>query len=114
MAPADRPPQGPDPVDRPARRAFSVDAATRPARAAHVIEYPLGESEVMLFAEGRQVVHTLNASAWAVWELCDGSRTVRDIAAELGAVVRRPAGDLVADVTTTVQQLGALGLVDAV
>jgi hypothetical protein len=39
---------------------------------------------------------------------------VRDIAAELGAVVRRPAGDLVADVTTTVQQLGALGLVDAV
>jgi hypothetical protein len=113
MAPADRNVPDPDPVDRPAEREFPVDAGTRPARAQHVREYPLGESEVILFAEGRQVVHTLNASAWAVWELCDGSRTIHDIAGELSAVVGRPAGELVSDVETTVRRLGALGLVDA-
>jgi hypothetical protein len=114
MAPADRNVPSPDPVDRPAEREFPVDASTRPTRAAHVREYPLGESEVLLFAEGRQVVHTLNASAWAVWDLCDGTRTVHEIGAELSALVGRPIEDLIPDVQTTVQRLGTLGLLDAV
>lgn len=114
MASAHRDVPDPDPVDRPAQRAFPVDGGTRPRRAAHVREYPLGESEVLLFAGGRQVVHTLNASAWAVWDLCDGSRTVHEIAEELGTVVGRAADELGSDVQGTVQRLGALGLLDAV
>jgi len=114
MAPADLPVPTPPPEDQPADRPFAVSGDTRPQRAAQVREYPLGETEVLLFAQGRHVVHTLNASAWAVWDLCDGSRTVDQIGQELSEVVGRPAGDLAPDIRTTVQRLGALGLLDAV
>jgi hypothetical protein len=68
--------------------------------------------EVLLFAEGRQVVHALNASAWAVWDLCDGSRTIRDMAGELGQLVGRDPSALETEIVRTVEELGRLGLVD--
>jgi hypothetical protein len=83
----------------------------RPIRAASVKEYPLGE-EMLLFAGGRQVVHALNASAWAVWDLCDGSRTVTEIAGELGEVVGRAPESLVPEVVRVVEDLGKLGLIE--
>ncbi len=94
----------------PAQGPFPVSALFRPRRVEGVREYPLGESELMLFAEVRQVVHTMNVSAWAVWELCDGARTVGEIAEELGATVSVPADALLPDVLTAVERLGALGL----
>jgi hypothetical protein len=107
------PETGPHPQtpDEPLDRAFSATPDSRPVRAAGVKEYPLG-NEVLLFAGGRQVVHALNASAWAVWDLCDGSRTVRDIAAELGELVGRETGSLVAEVIRAVEDLGKLGLLE--
>jgi Coenzyme PQQ synthesis protein D (PqqD) len=114
MAPAQNTSPRTDPDDQPAQRNFPVNADTRPIRAGDVREYPLGEEEVLLFAQGRQVVHALNASAWAVWDLCDGSRTVREIGRELAEVVGRTPGELGPDILSTVQQLGTLGLLDAV
>jgi hypothetical protein len=101
------------PTDRPLERDFPVSGDTRPVRAAHVREFPLGEAEVLLFAEGRQVVHTLNVSAWAIWGLCDGARTVSEIASELAAEVARTSEEITPDVLSTVGRLGALGLLDA-
>lgn len=95
----------------PEERDFPVSELTRPRRMDGVREYPLGESELMLFAEDRQVVHTVNVSAWAVWELCDGTRTISEIAAELGPAVSMPAETILPDVLATVERLGALGLV---
>lgn len=86
---------------------------TRPLRARDVKQFPLGEAEVLLFAEGRQVVHTLNVSAWATWELCDGARSVHDIARDLSHDVRRPVEELLPDVLAIVERLGSLGLLDA-
>jgi hypothetical protein len=104
----------PDPSEQPAARDFPVDDATRPRQAAGVREFPLGDAEMLLMSEGRQVVHTLNASAWAVWDLCDGTRTVARIAEEIGALLDRPAEELQGDIARTVQQLGSLALLDAV
>ena len=101
-------------LDQPIERHFSVSDGTCPKRAAGVTEFPLGETEMLLYTEGRQVVHTLNASAWAVWDLSDGTRSVAEIATELGADVGRPASEIIADIRETVQRLGALGLLDAV
>jgi hypothetical protein len=97
--------------DEPLARAFRATPETRPVRASEVREYPLGD-EVLLFAQGRQVVHTLNASAWAVWDLCDGSHSISDIAADLGRLVGRSPDSLLPDVVRTVDELGRLGLVN--
>jgi hypothetical protein len=97
--------------DQPLDRAFQATHETRPVRAAAVREYPLGD-EVLLFAEGRQVVHALNASAWAVWDLCDGSRTIRDMAGDIAQLVGRDAAVLEPEIVRTVEELGRLGLVD--
>jgi hypothetical protein len=58
-------------------------------------------------------VHTLNVSAWAIWGLCDGTRTVAEIATSLGVDVGLSADEILPDVRTTVQRLGSLGLLDA-
>lgn len=114
MARADEIAAAPDPEDQPAAREFPVSDATRPRQAAGVREFPLGDAEMLLMSEGRQVVHTLNASAWAVWDLCDGTRTVVAIAEEVGALLKRPPAELLDDIRATVQQLGSLALLDAV
>ena len=118
MESASRPPRPPanssvTPTDQPLERDFPVGNLTRPVHAKDVREFPLGEAEILLFAEGRQVVHTLNVSAWAIWGLCDGVRTVHEIATQLAADVRMTTDDILPDVIATVSQLGSLGLLDA-
>jgi len=101
----------PGPPDEPLALPFHATPSTHPGRAGDVREYPLGD-EVLLFADGRQVVHALNTSAWAVWDLCDGSRTVREIARELGELVGRDPESLEPEVVRTVEELGKLGLLE--
>jgi hypothetical protein len=102
-------PEPPD--DEPLARPFRATPGTRPGRSKDVREYPLGD-EVLLFADGRQVVHALNTSAWAVWDLCDGSRTIRDIVRELAELVGRDPDSLEPEVVRTVEELGGLGLLE--
>ena len=118
MESASRPPRPPansndTPTDQPLKRDFAVGKLTRPMQAKDVREFPLGEAEVLLFVEGRQVVHTLNVSAWAIWGLCDGARTVDEIATQLAADVGTTTDDILPDVIATVSELGSLGLLDA-
>jgi hypothetical protein len=101
----------PEPPDEPLDRPFAATPGTRPGRTEDVREYPLGD-EVLLFAGGRQVVHALNTSAWAVWDLCDGSRTVREIARDLAELVGRDPESLESEVVRTVEELGKLGLLE--
>ena len=65
------------------------------------------ERHVLLFPEGAL---TLNESAVAVLELCDGNRTLDDIAAELGAVYT-DGPDLRSDVQELIGAVAAQGLV---
>jgi pyrroloquinoline quinone biosynthesis protein D len=63
------------------------------------------ERHVLLYPEGALV---LNGTATAVLELCNGERTVDDIAGELGT---RFAADVHADVQNLLQAMRERGLV---
>ncbi|MCE9601452.1 MAG: PqqD family protein [Gemmatimonadetes bacterium] len=104
----------PAPDELPANRPFAVGDGSRVVRGSAVKEFPLGDAEMLLFHEGRQVVHTLNTSAWAVWDLCDGTRTVADIARELSSAVGHPVDAVLADVHAVIGQLGTLALLELV
>jgi hypothetical protein len=54
----------------------------------------------------------LNASGKAIWELCDGSRTVDEIGSELSKRFASNGRDLTADVVSTVSQLRAAGFLN--
>ncbi len=113
-SPPHRDPSDPaGPPDAPAARAFEVHDGLRPRRSALVKEHPLSDDELMLTIGDHQVVHALNPSAWAVWDLCDGSRSVREIAELLAREVPVPLETLLPDVRETVRRLGVLALVDA-
>src|SRR5690242_19602799 len=49
------------------------------ARQEVIISYP-GSGETVLYDAKRNKAHCLNATAAFVWQQCDGTRTVRDIA----------------------------------
>jgi hypothetical protein len=56
------------------------------------------------------VMRILNTSASAIWRLCDGTRTVTDLVAELGRNHDADPDVLAADVVATVDELLRLGL----
>ena len=55
---------------------------------------------------------TLNRAARAVWALCDGSRTIREIADVLAEWTQLPADELTRDVRSSVHALDELGLLE--
>ena len=93
-----RPPGG-DPQGRPLR---SVDAT----------EDPLGD-EVVIYVPGRASAFSLNESARAIWGLCDGSRSVADIARLLGDRLSPPGEVPLADVEQAITRLWKLGLLES-
>lgn len=54
----------------------------------------------------------LNASGKAIWELCDGERTISDIGDELAQRFDGNSRDVTADVATTLGQLRAAGFLE--
>ncbi|MBM4457729.1 MAG: PqqD family protein [Chloroflexi bacterium] len=55
-----------------------------PLRRSDVIGQHAGR-ETLLYDPVADAVHTLNPTAWAVWELCDGRHTPADMATHLRA-----------------------------
>lgn len=70
--------------------------------------------EMVLYLPGQELVVSLNHSAAAVWELCDGQTTAAGISQELGRVLGRPGQELLAEVEAAVGQLVDLGLVEII
>lgn len=66
--------------------------------------------EMVLYDPARDMAFSLNLSARAVWELCDGERSVAAIAQALSATLETPPPRLAADVEATVQRFLDLGL----
>ena len=82
----------------------AVDSRSLPARAPGVQELER-EDELLLFFDVRERGFVLNRSARAVWDLCDGRRTVRDVSRVLEAQLELPRDALFGDVRDTVQGL---------
>ena len=84
-----------------------------PRRSDGVTTRSLG-SKLVLYNPGSREVSVLNATAAAVWELCDGETPVADAVARLQTRFRGAGTrDLGADVAAVVQMLSERGLLSA-
>jgi pyrroloquinoline quinone biosynthesis protein D len=70
------------------------------------------DGEILLYKTGTHKVVYLNETAALVWKLCDGERTVREIADLLGKGFPN-CGDLAQDVEKAIQSLLKEGAISA-
>ncbi|MGQ9525327.1 MAG: PqqD family protein [Armatimonadota bacterium] len=82
---------------------------THPRRREDLRENPLPDG-VLLYSPPQMRAYYLNASAYAVWELCNGTRSAQQIAEELARDVGCSAEDILSDVTSTIVRLHEEGL----
>ena len=85
---------------------LTPDARPRLWRLARLSFDPVRDQPVLLYPEGAML---LNGTGAAILELCDGQRTLAEIAGELGA--RYGGADLLADVTDYLNMLEAREMV---
>ncbi len=95
--------QSPDGTGRPARRLVVADK-TMPALARHIrLRMDETRQQWVLLAPERLL--TPSETAVAVLKLCNGTRTVAAIAAELAAEFDAPEADILADILPLLQEL---------
>lgn len=82
----------------------------RPRRIAGLVECELPD-ELLLHRPGGSQVLSLNATARAVWERCDGRRSVETIACDLARHFPEPPDEILAAVRHVIQQMADLGLI---
>jgi hypothetical protein len=89
--------------------------AVRPKLVDDVVRGELGGGEVVVSLRGGGKALILNAVGDAVLDLCDGSRTVDEIASFLHDHMSVPAGaDVARDVSAVVDELVRAGVVEAI
>lgn len=99
-------------------RAESIKTSVKPVphllplRASGILEYGVG-GELVLCEPGIEQVHFLNATAAAIWLLCDGRHTETEIAAELAALFNLEVASVESDVGQTLADLVRTGLLVA-
>jgi hypothetical protein len=81
----------------------------RPCQRPGVVHYDAA-GEIVVYSPATSQAASLNESARAIWELCDGTRTIDDICTELAQWTKLPAIQLRDDVLNAVDQLCALDL----
>jgi hypothetical protein len=87
----------------------------RPRLVDQVVRSELTDSEIVVSLRGGDRALILNAIGDAVLDLCDGSRTVEEIATFLNENLEVPAGtDVIADVRAVIDELTRAGVVIAV
>ena len=89
-----------------------ADTIPRPRQASEVVCSEVLDELVAYVPATSQAV-SLNTSARAIWELCDGTRTVDDICSELSEPTGMPPEALRADVQAAIDQMRDLGLLIA-
>jgi hypothetical protein len=92
-------------------RAGSRIATARP-RCKRVDVYDLGD-ELLLYSSARELGITLNHSSKQIWQLCDGTHTLEDMATVLSQQLGCAPGALLEDICTTVMQFQNLGLLES-
>jgi hypothetical protein len=92
-------------------RAVSANTTTRP-RCKCVDVYDLGD-ELLIYSSDRELGITLNHSSKQIWQLCDGTHTLEDIATILSQQLGCAPGALLEDICTTVMQFHNLGLLES-
>jgi pyrroloquinoline quinone biosynthesis protein D len=89
-----------------------VTADTRPALPLHIkLRHDAGRGKWLVLAPER--VFEPDEIAVAVLKLCDGARSVDDIASELAREYNAPKEEIVADIVSMLQDLADKGVVKA-
>lgn len=68
-------------------------------------------SEAAVYNPATETLHRLNPSALAIWELCDGSTTIKEIVDAASEVTLATEDQIRRDVATTLKALMRSGLV---
>jgi PqqD family protein of HPr-rel-A system len=89
---------------------LTVPVEYRPEKAADVLELDM-EDGFILFNNDSSLVHHLNPSAAIIWQLCDGSATISELAADISAEFHIEEGETVKQLVGVIAELDALGLV---
>ena len=89
---------------------LTVPAEYQPEKAADVLELDM-EDGFILFNHDSSLVHHLNPSAAIIWQLCDGSATISELAADISAEFHVDEGETVRQLVGVIAELDALGLV---
>jgi hypothetical protein len=89
-----------------------IDTATKPSHSADIVCSEVLDELVAYSPASSQAV-SLNTSARAIFELCNGTRTVDDICNELSDPAGMPPEALRADVQAAIEQMRDLGLLVA-
>ncbi|NEQ66800.1 MAG: PqqD family peptide modification chaperone [Symploca sp. SIO2D2] len=85
------------------------DGHTVPCRLSSIEEHDLGD-EMLLYSLDKEIGISLNSSAKAIWELCNGKRTVDEISEELSLSLDLSSADLLPEVKAAITQLSKFGL----
>lgn len=80
-----------------------------PRRRADVVLQQVGGDAILLDSRTDEA-HVINGAAARLWELCDGLRSVDEIATAFGAPFDMEAGEVRADVDAGLDALAALDL----
>lgn len=86
------------------------DGRAVPRRVSSLLECELSE-ELLLHVPGSSSAHSLNASARAIWALCDGQRSIDAVAGDLTRRFEVPPGESLAAVRNVLARLVDLGLI---
>jgi hypothetical protein len=89
----------------------SIELTSAPTRADSVAVHPDGSLAEVLVADSGDA-YRLNDTAYALWELCDGTTTVREMVDAVSTLFDAPADQLERDVTGALQHLLDAGLID--
>jgi hypothetical protein len=81
----------------------------KPAHESGVLHYRIFD-EMVIYRPSTSQAASLNESARAIWELCDGTRTMEEICLELAKPLGLQPAQLREDVWTGVGRLCDLGL----
>ena len=69
------------------------------------------EGETVVLDRHRRLIHQLNKTASYIWESCDGTSTVTEIANELAEAFGIDVDSAERDTVTVVEELESLGLI---
>ena len=91
--------------------AITVPPEYRPRKCADVLELDMGDGFI-LYNHDSSLVHHLNPTASVVWQLCDGSATVRQLAEDIALEYQLTVENVEMQLVTLVADLDALGLLE--
>ena len=90
----------------------AIDTPDRPCQSPGLMTSEVLD-EIVIYAPGSSQAISLNESARAIWELCDGTRTLDDLCVELSGAAGRSSDELHDDVSGAVVRLHELGLIQS-